>query len=137
MLLHSTYCIMYFFFVNMLTHKISNFILPVILCNFAVSFYQEKTPRASKAAKYSKNNARHWFRYLRKYINKCGTSFTKYDVENLYRNDALTPFQRVSIKAAFEDGTQTRLHIIGLNQKIKPDKIASVRAKYEKSKSHE
>ncbi|MCL2164692.1 MAG: hypothetical protein FWH55_09960 [Oscillospiraceae bacterium] len=86
-----------------------------------------------KAAQHSKNNARHWFRYLRKYIDKCGTLFTKHDVENLYHNDALTPFQRVSIKAAFEDGTHTRLHIIGLNQKVKPDKFASERGKHEKS----
>ena len=90
-----------------------------------------------KAAQHTKNNARHWFRYLRKYIDKCGTLFTERDVENLRNNGALTPFQRVSIKAAFEDGSQTRVHIIGLNQKVKTERIALMRAKYEKSKSHE
>ena len=75
------------------------------------------------AAKHSKNNARHWFRYLRKYIDKCGVIFTKEQVNELYANENLTPFQRVSIKAAFEDGSQTRQHIISLNQRKKLDKI--------------
>jgi len=78
------------------------------------------------AARHSKNNARHWFRYLRKYIDNCGTLFSKQDVEDLYNSKELTPFQRVSIKAAFEEGSQTRLHIIGLNQRISPGKISEL-----------
>ncbi|MCL2153381.1 MAG: hypothetical protein FWH57_10580 [Oscillospiraceae bacterium] len=84
------------------------------------------------AALQSRNNARHWFRYLRKYIDKCGTRFSEQDVENLYNNEALTPFQRVSIKAAFEEGSQTRLHIINLNKKISSDKISVLRGQYAK-----
>ena len=84
------------------------------------------------AAKQSRNNARHWFRYLRKDIDKCGTLFSKQDVVNLYHNEALTPFQRVSIKAAFEEGSQTRLHIISLNQRIKSDKLSILRGQYAK-----
>ena len=78
------------------------------------------------AARHSKNNARHWFRYLRKYINSCGTLFSKQDVEYLNHCKELTPFQRVSIKAAFEEGSQTQLHIISLNQRISPDKISKL-----------
>ena len=69
------------------------------------------------AASHSKNSAKLWFRYLRKYIDKCGTLFSMQDVERLYHNMALTPFQRVSIKAAFINGSQTRQYIISLNQK--------------------
>ena len=76
------------------------------------------------AAKHSRYNSRHWFRYLRKYIDKCGVLFSKEEVDKLYANENLTPFQRVSIKAAFEDGSQTRQHIISLNQKKIPDKAS-------------
>ena len=76
------------------------------------------------AAKHSKNNARHWFRYLRKYIDKCGVLFSKEQVDALYANENLTPFQRVSIKAAFEDGSQTRQHIVSLNQRKNPKKAS-------------
>ena len=81
------------------------------------------------AARHSKNNARHWFRYLRKYIDKCGIQFSRQDVENLYHNMELTPFQRVSLKAAFEEDSQTRLHIISLNQRVKSDKLSMLRGK--------
>ena len=82
------------------------------------------------AAQHSKNNARHWFRYLRKYIDKYGIVFQKQDLEKLFHNEALTPFQRVSLRAAFEDGSQTRQHIISLNHKVTSDKIALIRERY-------
>jgi len=83
------------------------------------------------ASQHSKNSAAHWFRYLRKYIDKCGKLFSKQEVEALYRNEALTPFQRISIKAAFEEGSPTRQHIISLNSEVIPTKLALVRAKHE------
>ena len=83
------------------------------------------------AARHSKGNARHWFRYLRKEINKCGVTFSKDDVFSLYRNEVLTPFQRVSIKAAFEDGSPTRQHILSLNKTAKRNNVLLVRDKYE------
>jgi len=83
------------------------------------------------AAQHSKNSAKHWFRYLRKDIDKCGVSFSKREIEKLYNSEILTPFQRVSLKAAFEDSSQTRQHIISLNGKANLDKILSVRKKYE------
>ena len=70
------------------------------------------------AAQHSRNNAQHWFRYLRKYIDKCGILFSIEQVDELYRNENLTPFQRVSIRAAFNEGSQTRQHIKSLNQKV-------------------
>jgi len=88
-----------------------------------------------KAAQHSKGSASHWFRYLRKYIEKYGTLFTKEDVESLYNNGELSPFQRVSIKAAFEDGSPTRQHIIDLNRKASQSKVLLVREKHEKISS--
>ena len=80
-------------------------------------------------APHSKYDAKLWFRYLRKDIDKCGVLFSKQEIEELYNNESLTSFQRVSIKAAFEEGSQTRKHIIGLNNKANLDKISSVREK--------
>jgi len=79
------------------------------------------------AAAHSKNNAQHWFRYLRKDIEKCGTLFSKEDVEKLSNNKELTPFQSVSLKAAFREGSQTRQHIMGLNKKVKPNRVISIK----------
>jgi len=85
------------------------------------------------AARHSRGNARHWFRYLRKEIDKCGVSFTKDNVIALYNSEELTPFQRVSVKAAFTEGSPTRQHIHNLNTVAKRNKILSVRDKYEKA----
>ena len=82
------------------------------------------------AARHSKGSAQHWFRYLRKDIDKCGTNFSIQDVEDLSNNMALTPFQRVSLKAAFREDSPTRQHIIGLNGRARREKIMKVRAKY-------
>ena len=85
-----------------------------------------------KAAHHSKGNAQHWFRYLRKYIDKCDVVFSLHDVDELFRNDSLTPFQRVSVKAAFEDGSPTRLYIQSLNSKPDRSKLTVLREKYER-----
>ena len=83
------------------------------------------------ASPHSKGNARHWFRYLRKDINKCGSLFSYDDVEALYKNEALTPFQRVSLKAAFETDSPTRRYIINLDNKTNQNKILLIKEKYE------
>lgn len=85
------------------------------------------------AAHHSKGSARHWFRYLRKYIDKCGTLFSKKDIEDLFNNESLSPFQRVSLKAAFEDDSPTRQHILNLNGKADLSRILLLREKYEKA----
>ena len=83
------------------------------------------------AAQHSRHNAGHWFRYLRKIVNEHGTSISRETIDELYSNELLTPFQRVSLKAAFEEGTETRKHIISLNERVIPGKLAQVRANYE------
>ena len=85
------------------------------------------------SARHSRGNARHWFRYLRKEIDKCGVSFSMDDVIALYNNEALTPFQRVSVKAAFTDGSPTRQYIQSLNNAASRNMILSVRNKYDKA----
>ena len=83
------------------------------------------------AAQHSRYNAGHWFRYLRKVINENGSAISRETIEELCTNELLTPFQRVSLKAAFNEGTETRKHIISLNQRVVPRKLTMVRAKYE------
>ncbi|MCL2708268.1 MAG: helix-turn-helix domain-containing protein [Defluviitaleaceae bacterium] len=87
------------------------------------------------SARHSKGNARHWFRFLRKEIDKCGVTFSMDDVIALYNDEALTPFQRVSIKAAFTNGSPTRQHIQSLNNFANRNKILSVRDKYDNAES--
>ena len=82
------------------------------------------------AAQHSRHNAGHWFRYLRKLFSDNGTSIPREVIEQLITSDILTPFQRVSLKAALREGSETRKHIIGLNQRVVPSKLASVRAKH-------
>jgi len=79
------------------------------------------------AAPHSKYNAQQWFRYLRKYINK---DIEKEHIEKLYISSALSAFQRVSLKAAFTEGSTTRVHILNLNKKVIPDKLFILRNKY-------
>ena len=83
------------------------------------------------AARNSKNNARHWFRYLRKDIDKLGSLFFIEDVECLCKNDELSSFQKVSLRAAFREGSPTREYIIFLNSRVVPNKLSIVRAKIE------
>lgn len=85
------------------------------------------------AAPHSKGSAAHWFRYLSKDINKCGTLFSREDVEALYRNEKLTMFQRITIKAAFEDNSPTRTHIISLNNKSNLNMIRAIQEKVRKN----
>jgi len=81
------------------------------------------------AAKHSNGNAKHWFRYLSKYIDKCGTVFTRSDIDILCTHDALSLFQRVTLKAAFHEGTLTREHILAMNQPATFDMVARIRAR--------
>jgi hypothetical protein len=74
-----------------------------------------------RAAQHSRGSSKHWFRYLMKSIDKCGISFSPSDIDLLYNDDRLTPFQRISIKRAFEEGTVTRGYIRSLNEPRKTD----------------
>ena len=80
------------------------------------------------AAPHSRYNAQQWFRYLRKDIEK---NISKEQIEELYKNTALTAFQRVSLKAAFTEGSPTREHILSLNDIVNPNKLSMVMKKFE------
>ena len=85
------------------------------------------------AAPHSRGNAQHWLRYLSKDIDKCGTVFSSKDVENLYNNEALTFFQRITLKAAFTEGSPTRRHIRSLNEKSTLPMMTAIREKARQS----
>jgi len=84
------------------------------------------------AAQHSKGSAAHWFRYLRKVVDK---GISKEEIDVLYGNKLLSPFQRVSLKYAFVNGSPTREHILSLNNKAHRNKISLVRKKYENNSS--
>jgi len=84
------------------------------------------------AARHSRYNAARWFRYLRKIIDKYGIAFTQEQINYLYNSDELTPFQRVSLKAAFKEGSITRQYLLNLNQIIAPTKPVKARGKHDR-----
>jgi len=83
-------------------------------------------------ALHSKNNAKHWFRYLGKIIDDYGSSFSKEEIDILCKDEHLTPFQKVSLQEAFVENSLTRLHIAKMNQKYIPTSIEERRAQIEK-----
>jgi len=85
------------------------------------------------AAQHSKYNAQHWFRYLRKDVDKCGIAFSLEDVSQLCNDERLTLFQRVTLKEAFKEGSDTQEYIRNLNRKARPTMLAEVRSRYEAS----
>jgi len=80
------------------------------------------------AAPHSKYDALHWFRYLRKDINR---NISEEQLNFLYNDKRLTAFQRVSLKAAFTENSPTRKYILGLNSKVIPNKLQLLREKYD------
>ena len=76
------------------------------------------------AAKQSRHNARHWFRYLRKVIFEDHTYLTDEDIKNLLNSTELTAFQKVSLEFAVQQGSSTHEHVVSLN---KPANVDSVR----------
>lgn len=68
------------------------------------------------AAKESRHNARHWFRYLRKVIFEDYTYLTDEDVKNLLNSTELTAFQKVSLEFAVQQGSSTHEHVVSLNK---------------------
>ena len=82
------------------------------------------------AAQHSKGSAAHWFRYLSKYINQYGTTFHDTDINTLCNSGKLSPFQQVSLKAAFTNGSATRQHIISLNEPGRKDVLSKLREEF-------
>jgi hypothetical protein len=88
------------------------------------------------AAQHSKYNAQHWFRYLRKFVDKCGIAFSLEDVNRLYNDDRLTLFQRITLIEAFREGSDTQEYIRSLNRKARPTMLAEIRSRYESKQHH-
>lgn len=82
------------------------------------------------AAKQSRHNARHWFRYLRKVIFEDYTHLTDEDVERLLVSDELTVFQKVSLEFAVQQGSPTHEHVISLNKSAKIDEVRQLLEEY-------
>lgn len=75
------------------------------------------------AAKQSRHNARHQFRYLRKVIFEDYTYLTDEDIEKLLTSDELTSFQKVSLEFAVQQGSPTHEHVVSLNKPANVDEI--------------
>lgn len=75
------------------------------------------------AAKQSRHNARHWFRYLRKVIFEDYTHLTDEDIEKLLTSDELTAFQKVSLEFAVQQGSPTHEHVVSLNKPVNVDSV--------------
>lgn len=82
------------------------------------------------AAKQSRNNARHWFRYLRKVIFEDYTHLTDEDIERLLASDELTAFQKVSLEFAVQQGSPTHEHVVSLNKPVNVDEVRRLMEDY-------
>lgn len=82
------------------------------------------------AAKESRHNARHWFRYLRKVIFADYTYLTDEDIEKLLTSDELTAFQKVSLEFAVQQNSSTHEHVVSLNQPAKIDEVRNLMEQY-------
>lgn len=82
------------------------------------------------AAKQSRHNARHWFRYLRKVIFEDYTHLTDEDIERLLASDELTAFQKVSLEFAVQQGSPTHEHVVSLNKPVNVDEVRRLMEDY-------
>lgn len=82
------------------------------------------------AAKQSRHNARHWFRYLRKVVFEDYTYLTDEDIQNLLNSTELTAFQKVSLEFAVQQGSPTHEHVVSLNKSAKVDEVRKLMEQY-------
>lgn len=82
------------------------------------------------AAKESRHNARHWFRYLRKVIFEDYTYLTDEDIEKLLTSNELTAFQKVSLEFAVQYGSPTHEHVVSLNKPANIDEVRQLMESY-------
>ena len=82
------------------------------------------------AAKESRHNARHWFRYLRKVIFEDYTYLTAEDIESLLNSTELTAFQKVSLEFAVQQGSPTHEHVVSLNKPANVDDVRKLMEGY-------
>ena len=85
-----------------------------------------------KAARDSKYNAKHWFRYLCKVISEDTTYLTQEDMERLLNCSELTMFQKVTLKCANNSQHPLHEYIVRRN---KPAKLVMVPRLMEKYKN--
>lgn len=83
-----------------------------------------------KAAKNSRFNTAHWFRYLRKVIFEASTYLTAEDVQRLIESESLTNFQKVSLQQAVSIGSPTHDYIVALNKKSPLNNVRHLMEKY-------
>lgn len=82
------------------------------------------------AAKESRHNARHWFRYLRKVIFEDYTYLTDEDIERLLTSNDLTAFQKISLEFAVQLGSPTHEHVVSLNKQANVDEVRKLIKEY-------
>lgn len=82
------------------------------------------------AAKESRHNARHWFRYLRKVIFEDHTYLTDKDIDRLLTSDELTAFQKISLEFAVQQGSPTHEHVVSLNKPANIDEVRQLMEGY-------
>ena len=83
------------------------------------------------AAKRSRFNGRHWFRYLRKVIFKDYTYLSNMNVQRLLSSDELTLFQKVTLKCAVQIGSPTHVHVVSLGKPAKLSNIQKLKEKFQ------
>ena len=73
-----------------------------------------------QGAEHSRYNAWHWFRYLRKIIDRNGEIILdSLSIKSLLKSPRLTNFQKVVLKRAVEKGSPTYEYLRELNQPCK------------------
>ena len=70
-----------------------------------------------EGAKRSRYNARHWFRYLRKYADEEKTVLSEDEIATIIDSGELTMYQIITLKRAMQPGTITNKRAAGLNKR--------------------
>ena len=73
-----------------------------------------------EGAKHSRDNAAHWFRYLRKIVSGGKIILSQEDLSRLLSSEELSCFQKVTLRRAMTQGTPTYQYVMGLNEPWKP-----------------
>lgn len=84
-----------------------------------------------RAARQSKYNARHWFRYLRKVIFDNYSYLTREDVQKLVSSNELTMFQKITLQCAVEKNSPTHEYVVSLNKTSQLPMVTELLKKYE------
>ena len=72
-----------------------------------------------RAAERSRDNAKHWLRYLRKEFIGGKSRLTSEQVAVILNSGRLSMYQRISLLRAIEPGTPTNEYVLSLNERAK------------------